>query len=394
MLRSVFAAAIALASLASPALSQSFTYQGDLQFAGAPANGPHDFEFRVYDGPLSPTQIGTTTTLFGAPLDTGRFSATIDPGPGVFTGAERWLEIAARPTGSGAFTILTPRQKITAAPYASRALAEWLVPIGTSVLTNDPTRTRVFFNRDARLNNSEYFGFTAPTPDFTFGGMYINTPGGNALPFYGYSTADGRNLCRTYYSGATRDWVVDNGGDRLRVQVDGNVGIGVPVAAAKLDVNGTVRASSYAYQSPVTKTVSIPGVAFQPLDSSQQVTRESAASGTYIAASVAAGSLAAPLDLPDGCTLESVTLYCVDNTSSASLTLKLFRRPHGQFGTINANTSAPSVTGGVIQTLSITPSLVISNAANSYYIQVDCGDWTGPSTAVFSAIATYSVVAE
>ena len=394
MLRSLCIAAVMLASIASQAVAQPFTYQGDLQLAGSPANGPHDFEFRVYDGPISPTQIGTTTTLLGMSLDGGRFSATIDPGPGVFVGEERWLEIATRPAGSGSFTVLTPRQKITAAPYASRALAEWLVPIGTGVLTNDPSRTRVFFNRDARLNNSEYFGFTAPTPDYTFGGMYINTPGGNSLPFYGYSTADGRNICRTYYSGATRDWVVDNGGDRFRVQVDGNVGIGVPVAAAKLDVNGALRATSYTYQSPVTRTVSIPGIAFHPLDSSQQVTRENPANGTFIAATVGAGSLAAPLDLPDGCTLETVVLYCADNTSSASLTLKLFRRPHGQFGSINTTTSPSSFTGGVIQTLSISPSLTISNSANSYYIQVDCGDWAGASTAVFSAVVTYSVVAE
>lgn len=33
-------------------------------------------------------------------------------------GNARWLDIAVRPSGSGAFTVLGPRQPITAAPYA------------------------------------------------------------------------------------------------------------------------------------------------------------------------------------------------------------------------------------------------------------------------------------
>lgn len=49
------------------------------------------------------------------------FSVALDFGVN-FSGGERWLEIAARTNGAGAFTTLTPRQRITAAPYAITAL--------------------------------------------------------------------------------------------------------------------------------------------------------------------------------------------------------------------------------------------------------------------------------
>ena len=45
------------------------------------------------------------------------FTVTLDFG-GVFTGADRWLEIAVRTNGGGAFAPLTPRQAVTPTPYA------------------------------------------------------------------------------------------------------------------------------------------------------------------------------------------------------------------------------------------------------------------------------------
>src|SRR6185369_8040891 len=53
-------------------------------------------------------------------VSNGLFNASIDFSSIPFTGADRWLQIQARTT-LGAFTSLTPRQKITAAPYAIRA---------------------------------------------------------------------------------------------------------------------------------------------------------------------------------------------------------------------------------------------------------------------------------
>jgi len=51
-------------------------------------------------------------------VSNGLFTVTLDFGGGVFTGQARWLEIAVRTNGSGAFTALQPRQELMPAPYA------------------------------------------------------------------------------------------------------------------------------------------------------------------------------------------------------------------------------------------------------------------------------------
>ncbi|MCX5689515.1 MAG: hypothetical protein NTV94_06970, partial [Planctomycetota bacterium] len=51
-------AAVALALASAPALSQNFTYQGQLQDAGSSANGSFDMQFQVFGSPLGGPQIG------------------------------------------------------------------------------------------------------------------------------------------------------------------------------------------------------------------------------------------------------------------------------------------------------------------------------------------------
>src|SRR5205807_7633587 len=64
----------------------------------------------------------STLTLNVVPVSAGIFTVTLDFGANAFPGANRFLDISARPTGAGAFTPLTPRQPITATPYAVRSL--------------------------------------------------------------------------------------------------------------------------------------------------------------------------------------------------------------------------------------------------------------------------------
>jgi hypothetical protein len=386
----VVSAAFSLLALSGSALGQSFTYQGELKLGGVPATTPQDFEFRLFLTDAGPTQIGQTSAADDLTPDAGRFTATVDPGPGVLTGQDLWLEVSVRPgDSSGAFTVLEPRQRITPTPYAARALAEWWRPgSGPGVLTNDTTHQRVLVNRDTVLTGAEYFGFTAPVTDGAYGGMYINTPGLNSIPFYGYSTGNGARACWTFYKGDSSTWGLYNYGERLLVDLNGNVGIGM-TPATKLDVAGQVRATSFAYASPVTRTISIPGAAFQPTTAANLLTKENAISGTYFDASVATAGLVAPVQLPQGAVLQSVTLWVFDNAAGA-FTLKVQRRPHGAFGSVNAATSPSSVSTGVIQTLSVTPALAIDNTVNSYYLLVEHGDWQGTSSSVYSALVTYS----
>jgi hypothetical protein len=95
-----------------------FTYQGLISDGGVLAHGYYDFVFKVYDSPTGGAQVGNTNEENNRLVDYGRLTTYVDPGPGTFTGGRRWLEVAIRPAGGGGYTILAPRQEITAAPYA------------------------------------------------------------------------------------------------------------------------------------------------------------------------------------------------------------------------------------------------------------------------------------
>lgn len=99
----------------------AFTYQGQLQDAGQPANGSYALQFAVYSAAQAGVQQGNTLTLPAIVVSNGLFTVTLDFGTEVFSGAERWLEIAVRPTNGVSFSTLSPRQRVAAAPYAITA---------------------------------------------------------------------------------------------------------------------------------------------------------------------------------------------------------------------------------------------------------------------------------
>jgi hypothetical protein len=104
------------------AQTTSFTYQGRLTDGGTPANGSYDLQFALWDSLSGGTQIGSTQTVSGVSVSAGIFTVTLDFAANAFPGANRFLEIGARPAGGGSFTLLTPRQQITSTPYAVRSL--------------------------------------------------------------------------------------------------------------------------------------------------------------------------------------------------------------------------------------------------------------------------------
>jgi len=117
--------------MTSSALAQttSFTYQGKLGDNGTPATGNYDFQFSLFDALGGGSQLGTTQTLTNQLVTNGIFSVQLDfvscPGcscPTCFNGGARFLAIAVRPTGGGAYTPLAPRQPITSTPYAVKSM--------------------------------------------------------------------------------------------------------------------------------------------------------------------------------------------------------------------------------------------------------------------------------
>lgn len=115
---------ISAACLAACGQSETaFTYQGRLTGpGGANASGSYDMTFTLFDTNSGGNVIaGPVTNSPVAVTNEGLFTTTVDFG-NVFDGGPRWLEIGVRTNGSAvAFTVLSPRQQVTPAPYALNA---------------------------------------------------------------------------------------------------------------------------------------------------------------------------------------------------------------------------------------------------------------------------------
>jgi hypothetical protein len=113
---------LAASTSAGFAQTTAFNYQGRLTDTGTPANGTYDLQFALFDSLAGGAQVGSTQTVSSVSVNAGIFSVTLDFGASAFSGANRWLDIHARLTGTATFTTLAPRQPITATPYAVRSL--------------------------------------------------------------------------------------------------------------------------------------------------------------------------------------------------------------------------------------------------------------------------------
>ncbi len=74
----------------------------------------------MWDALANGTQQGTTQTVTGVAVANGIFTVRLNFGA-QFTGAARFLQIAVRPAGGGAYTTLAPRQAITSSPYSIKS---------------------------------------------------------------------------------------------------------------------------------------------------------------------------------------------------------------------------------------------------------------------------------
>jgi len=211
------------------AVSSAFTYQGELLDSGVPQMSNVDFQFRLYDALTGGSQVGSTVSVNNVAVEYGVFTVSLDFGLSAFNGDARWLEIDVRSPASSAnpFITLSPRQALTAVPYALHALngggssggGNWNL-VG-SALTNNNVGNFVGINRSTRVTPSEYFGIQTPTGSGAYGGMYVATDASDGLPFYGYTT--GTRTAWTYLDGDTGNWRLYNGGVHFQVLDDGTV---------------------------------------------------------------------------------------------------------------------------------------------------------------------------
>ena len=160
--------------------TSSFTYQGRLTDAGTAATGNYDFQFGLWDSASGGAQIGSTLTLNSVAVSNGVFNVSLDFGASSFNGANRFLEISARPVSGSTFTLLSPRQPVTAIPYAIRSLNAAAADTATNAITatnatqlGGVAASQFVLTTDNRLNAANYVlngTSQQPTTNFNIGG--------------------------------------------------------------------------------------------------------------------------------------------------------------------------------------------------------------------------------
>jgi len=165
-IQSVFIALLLFLSLMYQTLTvhaqgTAFTYQGRLNDGSNPASGIYDLRFAIYDAVSGGARQGNLLTNSPAAVSNGLFTVALDFGAAAFTGADRWLEIGVRTNGSAdAYVGLSPRQLLTAIPYAVRA-ANFSGPVSDSQLSANVARL------DSNLVFSGAVQFTNPGSVFS-----------------------------------------------------------------------------------------------------------------------------------------------------------------------------------------------------------------------------------
>lgn len=243
--------------LVLPALGQgtTFTYQGRLEDAGAPANGQYGLRFRLFDAATGGTQVGSTLCFDSVHVVDGLFEVRLNFGQQFVTNGERHLDIQVRAeigqpcTDDFGYVLLLPRQQITAAPFANSALFANQASSAFTLSAADGSPSNVVF-----VDNNGKVGVGTLTPTHS---IHIANP----EPTLALQDTDSTSQQVGYLSyrdstNAERGWIgygsagdpdlsiinARTGGDIvLNTFGGGKIGIGTSAPTVTLDVRGDIR---------------------------------------------------------------------------------------------------------------------------------------------------------
>jgi hypothetical protein len=167
---STLIAVLLICATATLAQTTAFTYQGRFTDSTLPqpTNGSYEMQYKLFDTSVVGTglQNGNTLTVSSVSVVNGIFTVQLDFGGGAFRANSIFIEIGVRPVGSAAaFTVLGPRQQITAAPLAVRSQISDLAEIaGNSAALGGIIANQYVQTNDARLADDR--NPTAGSPNY------------------------------------------------------------------------------------------------------------------------------------------------------------------------------------------------------------------------------------
>jgi hypothetical protein len=225
--------AVAVLALGSVTASVAFgdvpslvNYQGILTDSGGhPLAGQYDLTFRIYPDSLAATPAMWTEVHLDVDVDEGLFNVILGSNSGlteaVFASPERWLGITVE-----ADPEITPRMRITSAPWAFRAA---IADSALSTASLPPHDHDDRYYTEGELNAAGTINDPSNPVDWT---KLKSVPAGLADGVDDVGAGDGHSLD------------ADDGSpeDVVYVDQDGFVGIGIaPMLGTKLYVNGDVK---------------------------------------------------------------------------------------------------------------------------------------------------------
>lgn len=232
-------------------IGTSFTYQGQLKEGGLPANGTYDIEVSLHDGATAGMMVAGSIVFDGGngnmdavEVVNGLFSIELDFGD-IYDGTALWLEVSVRPHADGSYTTLSPRQALTATPFALYAL-------------DAPVDTTLWSTSGANLYNSDFGNVAIGTSTFDSNRLIVkqssSSSGRGMRIINGNSTKSlqtwvGLSGAVIDAEGTTNLQLRAGGVDRLFIDnATGSVGMGTILPEAPLHVRegsaGSVTANS------------------------------------------------------------------------------------------------------------------------------------------------------
>jgi hypothetical protein len=177
------------ATLAIP-LGSQWTYQGRLVLNGDPVVGLADVQFQLFSSAGGGVPLATSTHL-NQNITDGLFTVdAVQFGVTHFNGQECYIEVAVRaPAGVGAYTTLTPRQRIAPTPYALQTRGLYVDPaLNVGIGTTSPLDKLHVDGGDIRLTGAtarfQMFNFNGPPETETVEIIGTNATNGGEIRLY------------------------------------------------------------------------------------------------------------------------------------------------------------------------------------------------------------------